>query len=152
MSIILEGSVVCSTTVDTAPSLSAAALRMVCVWVYVWGCEGVCVGGGGGELLYYQQQALIIDLPSPLGMPIINLPSPLGTTIIDLPSLLGIPIFPLPHLLPAGSLPCVSGWRLLDGAPYWAPRLGQELRKVKQPLPISLKIIRCDVLRRCGYT
>ena len=27
-------------------------------------------------------------------------------------------------------LDCVSGWRLLDAPPYWAPKLGQETKKV----------------------
>ena len=28
-------------------------------------------------------------------------------------------------------LDCVSGWRLLDALPYWAPKIGQEMKKVR---------------------
>ena len=45
----------------------------------------------------------------------------------------------------------VSGWRLLDGFPHWAPALGQSVEKVRQGAAAS-NIVDCMYLCELGTT
>ena len=52
-------------------------------------------------------------------------------------------------LLLCGDGGSVSGWRLLDGFPHWAPTLGQSVEKVGRQGTAAYNIVDCMCL--CGF-
>ena len=45
----------------------------------------------------------------------------------------------------------VSGWRLLDGFPHWAPALGQSVEKVGRQGTTASNIVGCMCLCELGF-
>ena len=47
-----------------------------------------------------------------------------------------------------GGLECVSGWRLIDIPPFWAPKMGQELKKV-DAIFCECVLLKCELPCSC---